>query len=208
MIRNQINYDSGLKSRPNASLLVNLYRGAIGKDYVIKRFGRDIVLSKFPDMTNIIPSAGQQKCREQFKEAVAYAKMVMNNPEQKAEIEMYRKAKQQIEGNGTSEVDLILLKRIYNTVHKSDSILQVAMAKKVFTGNEVDTYNPTQPEVQKVMEMALQGGNPALLDQIRRHAMPQQKLISDEVQTLILLQQSYTASAVREVRRVLHPSRA
>ena len=70
-------------------------------------------------------------------------------PEERAEIEMYRKAKEKIEGDGASEVDVLLLKRIYVSVHKSDSILQLAMAKNVFTGNEVEAFNALTPEVQK-----------------------------------------------------------
>ena len=73
----------------------------------------------------------------------------VKTPEERAEIEMYRKAKEKIEGDGASEVDLVLLKRIFVSVHKSDSILQIAMAKKIFTGNEVDAFNPLTPEVQK-----------------------------------------------------------
>lgn len=62
-------------------------------------------------------------------------------PEEKAEIEMYRKAKEKLE-SGISEVDLVLLKRIYANLHKSDSILQLNMGKKVFTGDEVAEYTP------------------------------------------------------------------
>ncbi len=70
-------------------------------------------------------------------------------PEDRAEVEMYRKAKQKIEGAGASEVDLLLLKRIYASMRTGDSLLQIAMAKKVFTGKEVDAYNPSTPEVKK-----------------------------------------------------------
>ena len=69
--------------------------------------------------------------------------------QQKDEIETYRKAKQKIEGDGASEVDNVLLKRIFVSVHKSDSILQIALNKKVFTGLEADAYMPTQPDIQK-----------------------------------------------------------
>jgi subtilisin family serine protease len=62
-------------------------------------------------------------------------------PEEKAEIELYRKAKAKVE-SGISEVDLVLLKRIYANLHKSDSILQVATGKKVFTGDEIEAYMP------------------------------------------------------------------
>ncbi|MDQ6890659.1 MAG: S8 family peptidase [Bacteroidota bacterium] len=70
-------------------------------------------------------------------------------PEERADIEMYTKAKTKIEGDGASAIDLALLKRIYSSMHSSDSILQIAMNKKVFTGNEVDAFTPAQPEVQK-----------------------------------------------------------
>ncbi len=73
----------------------------------------------------------------------------VKTPEERAEIELYRKAKEKIEGDGASEVDLVLLKRIYTSLRKSDSILQIAMQKKVFTGNEVEAFNPLTSEAQK-----------------------------------------------------------
>ncbi len=73
----------------------------------------------------------------------------VKTPEERSEIEMYRKAKQKVEGSGLSEVDLLLLKRIYTSVHKSDSTLQLALAKKIFTGNDVEAFNPLTPEAQK-----------------------------------------------------------
>ncbi|HUS00683.1 MAG TPA: S8 family serine peptidase, partial [Chitinophagaceae bacterium] len=62
-------------------------------------------------------------------------------PEEKAEIEMYRKAKLKVDAV-ISEVDLVLLKRIYANLHRSDSILQINMGEKVFTGDEVAEYTP------------------------------------------------------------------
>ena len=73
----------------------------------------------------------------------------VNTAEQKAEIETYRKAKAKIEGDGTAGVDLFLFKRIFDNMHNSDSILQIAMNKKVFTGKELDAFIPTTPEAVK-----------------------------------------------------------
>lgn len=69
--------------------------------------------------------------------------------EQKAEIEMYRKAKKKIEEDGISEVDLALMKRIFTSMQKSDTILQLALGKKIFTGKEANEYLPTKADVIK-----------------------------------------------------------
>jgi len=55
-----------------------------------------------------------------------------------------------------------------------------------------------QPEVQKVMEMGLQGNSPEIFDQIRNQTMPKQKLISDQVDALIQIQHAQTSAAVKE----------
>ena len=59
------------------TLLHTLIRGAIGKEYVIKHYRYGVIRTKYPDMTNIIASTRQRKCRDLFKEAVAYAKAVI-----------------------------------------------------------------------------------------------------------------------------------
>ena len=60
-----------------------LVQGAIGKEYVIKHYCYGPIRTKFPDMTIIIASAGQRKCRNLFKEAVAYAREIIADPERK-----------------------------------------------------------------------------------------------------------------------------
>ena len=62
---------------------LSLVRGGIGKNYVVKHYRKKIVITKFPDMTGIIASKGQKKCRKVFKDAVAYAKAIIYNDEQK-----------------------------------------------------------------------------------------------------------------------------
>ena len=60
-------------------------QGAIGKRFVIKHYKNRRVITKFPDMTRIIASKGQRKCRDLFKEAVAYALSIVRNKEKKEE---------------------------------------------------------------------------------------------------------------------------
>ena len=45
-------------------------------DIVIKRYGDKTVVSKYPDMSNIIPSDAQKVKRNRFAEAVSYAKTI------------------------------------------------------------------------------------------------------------------------------------
>ncbi|MFN0082974.1 MAG: hypothetical protein ACKVOM_10700 [Ferruginibacter sp.] len=48
-------------------------------DIVIKKYGDKTVVSKYPDMSNIIPSGSQKEKRNRFAEAVAYAKTINNS---------------------------------------------------------------------------------------------------------------------------------
>ena len=60
-----------------------MFSGAIGKKFVIKHYRNGIVFTKFPDMTGIKASPIQHQCRSLFKEAVAFARSVNNDPVQK-----------------------------------------------------------------------------------------------------------------------------
>ena len=66
---------------------LNLLRGSIGKKIVIKQTKNGPVLSKFPEMNNVVPSTKQVKQRNDFKEAVVYAKSIYADPVQKAKWE-------------------------------------------------------------------------------------------------------------------------
>jgi hypothetical protein len=57
--------------------------GKIGKELVFKKYKDKTVVSKYPDMTNIAPSASQQQKRNKFAEAVVYAKKINDDPIQK-----------------------------------------------------------------------------------------------------------------------------
>jgi hemoglobin-like flavoprotein len=58
--------------------------GQIGKELVFKRYANKTVVTKYPDMTNIIPSAEQVVKRKRFAAAVQYARNINNNPTLKA----------------------------------------------------------------------------------------------------------------------------
>ena len=45
-------------------------------DIVIKKYGDKTVVSKYPDMSNIIPRDSQKEKRSRFADAVSYAKTI------------------------------------------------------------------------------------------------------------------------------------
>ncbi|HEX2607728.1 MAG TPA: hypothetical protein VHK91_10130 [Flavisolibacter sp.] len=63
-----------------------LFQGAIGKCLVCKHYRKGgIVITKYPNMKNIIPSAKQKMQRRLFRLAVKYAKAIFQDPIKKAE---------------------------------------------------------------------------------------------------------------------------
>ena len=60
-------------------------QGGFKNHFVIKHYKYGVIKTKWPDMSRIISSTGQRKCRNLFKEAVAYAKTVIADPVKKAE---------------------------------------------------------------------------------------------------------------------------
>ncbi len=62
---------------------LNMISGAIGKKIVIKQYRNGTVITKYPDMTGITASGSQRECRNLFKEAVAFAREINNDPEKK-----------------------------------------------------------------------------------------------------------------------------
>ena len=60
-------------------------RGGFKGHFVIKHYrGGHVVMTKFPDMSSIIASVQQRRCRNLFAKAVLYAKSVIDDPELKA----------------------------------------------------------------------------------------------------------------------------
>ena len=66
--------------RKKLPLSLLMIRGGIGKQFVIKHYKWGIIMTKFPDMSGIVASKGQRRCRNIFKEAVAYARKVIADP--------------------------------------------------------------------------------------------------------------------------------
>lgn len=60
-------------------------RGQINKETIlIKNYGDKPVVSRVPNMSNVIPTEKQIKAKERFAEAVAYAQGIIADPVQKA----------------------------------------------------------------------------------------------------------------------------
>jgi hypothetical protein len=59
-------------------------RGRIGKDIVIKQYGKKTVISKYPDMSKVKRTKLQKVYQKRFAEAVAYAQAINRNPKKKA----------------------------------------------------------------------------------------------------------------------------
>jgi hypothetical protein len=63
-----------------------LFQGAIGKRLVCKHYRKGgIVITKYPNMKDIIPSRKQKRQRRLFKLAVQYAKGIFQDPVKKEE---------------------------------------------------------------------------------------------------------------------------
>ncbi len=56
-----------------------LITGAIGKRFVIKHYNYGVVMTRYPNMKNIIPSQAQKMRRRLFRKAVKYAKSIYAN---------------------------------------------------------------------------------------------------------------------------------
>jgi hypothetical protein len=71
-------------ARSQQNIILKALHGAIGKEFVIKQYGKKTVVSKYPDMTQIQATTLQEEQRNIFKEAVAYVKKIINDPAIKA----------------------------------------------------------------------------------------------------------------------------
>lgn len=57
-------------------------RGQVG-DLVFKRYGKEVIISRKPDLSGVEPTEAQLAVRERFRQAALYGKMVMADPETK-----------------------------------------------------------------------------------------------------------------------------
>ncbi len=70
--------------------------------------------------------------------------------------EMWIKAKKKIMGDGSDDgVDLLMLKRVVNACIKSDSLIQIAMGKKEYTGNDLDSFLTKDMETRTARSVLL-----------------------------------------------------
>jgi hypothetical protein len=61
-----------------------MIKGAIGKKFVIKHYkGGRVVMTRFPDMSGIVPTENQKVRRDLFREAVVFAKWIIADEERK-----------------------------------------------------------------------------------------------------------------------------
>ena len=72
---------------PSWSLPPSMFevRGAIGKQFVMKRYGKKTVVTRYPDMTRIVPTVKQKVRRRLFARVVRYAQSIYWKPELRAE---------------------------------------------------------------------------------------------------------------------------
>lgn len=77
--------------------------GTIGNQLVFKDYSYGTVVSKVPDMSNIIPTTKQIEEKSRFKRAVEYAKQVLANADLKAEVASRTPAGKQIYHQAISE---------------------------------------------------------------------------------------------------------
>lgn len=81
------------------------------------------------------------------------------------EYAMWKRSETEVAGDSKDNgMQLIFMKRAFNNCVKSDSILQKAMGKEIFTGKELGEFSPEQPEVKKAKSnlYGLMSGNDAL----------------------------------------------
>lgn len=94
----------------------------------------------------------------QYKDQFDNKKIRMDslNVDSREHYEMWMKAKKKIMGNGTDDgVDLLMLKRVVNACVKSDSIIQYAMGRKEYNGNELDTFQAKDMEARTAKSVLL-----------------------------------------------------
>jgi len=75
-------------ARSESNVLLHQVSGQIGKQIVVKRYGKKTVISAYPDMSGVKPSKLQKAKRKTFAAAVTYAKAINNDPAKKA---LYKK---------------------------------------------------------------------------------------------------------------------
>ncbi|HVU96114.1 MAG TPA: S8 family peptidase [Puia sp.] len=78
------------------------------------------------------------------------------NPEDKDNFHMWQKARRSVMGDGTDAgVDLVMLHKALMASIRNDSILQLAMGKPEYTGNDLDTFETRTTEARNAKAVFL-----------------------------------------------------
>ena len=67
-------------ARTRSNVILHGLSGLIGQQVVIKQYGTKTVLSKYPDMSKVKYNKAQKAEQGLFREAVAYARGILNDP--------------------------------------------------------------------------------------------------------------------------------
>lgn len=73
-----------MKRRKLALQFANI-RGSIAKSIVVRHTPYGVIVQRYPDMSRIRPTTAQKNCRSSFRDAVAWAKQVIADPDMKKE---------------------------------------------------------------------------------------------------------------------------
>ena len=66
--------------RKRLPLIYRMIQGAIGKRFVIKHYSYGIIMTRYPNMKNVIPTQKQKLRRRLFRKAVQYAQSIYADP--------------------------------------------------------------------------------------------------------------------------------
>ena len=66
-----------------------------------------------------------------------------------ARYEMWKRAKKELTEESQGGAELVMMKRVYNNLLKSDSILRKALGKDTFLGKELSSYAPTENDQKR-----------------------------------------------------------
>lgn len=70
-------------AQSTSSLLLRNMRGQIGKQFIVKQYGKKTVITKYPDMSHVKSSKAQKANQKTFAKAVAYAQSILHDPVKK-----------------------------------------------------------------------------------------------------------------------------
>jgi hypothetical protein len=73
-------YNLHFMAQVKDNILTKGLSGRVGRSIVFKNYGSKTVVSAYPDMSNVEPSAKQKKENSRFRKAMAYAKIQMADP--------------------------------------------------------------------------------------------------------------------------------